>query len=79
MPGRRGVPVAFGCTLALQKYGTWHGDLECACYPPHTCPPTPSPAAAAFHCVLDGATIRPMAPPSELPDQQVSEGAEYGR
>lgn len=32
-----------------------------------------------FHYVLEGATIRPLAPPSELPDQQVRgwEGGAY--
>lgn len=36
-------------------------------------------AAAMFHYVLEGATIRPLAPPSELPDQQVRgwEGGAY--
>ena len=28
------------------------------------------PCAAMFHYVLEGATIRPLAPPSELPEQQ---------
>ncbi|PRW60923.1 squamosa promoter binding [Chlorella sorokiniana] len=34
--------------------------------------------AAMFHYVLEGATIRPLAPPSELPDQQAAATAGLG-
>ncbi len=73
--------VSLGIPLHAGFAAMWHaalgsGHTSPACCPPHKCPPTPSPAAAMFHYVLEGATIRPLAPPSELPDQQVSEGAE---
>ncbi|KAI7840066.1 hypothetical protein COHA_006196 [Chlorella ohadii] len=67
--------------------GGGEGDLGAGFLAPNSMPFVPSADvmllllkgyAAAFHCVLDGATIRPMAPPSELPDQQPLAAAGLG-
>ncbi|KAI7836173.1 hypothetical protein COHA_009940 [Chlorella ohadii] len=87
--GSEGGEAAQGSGEAAQGGGEGggEGDLGTGSLAPNSMPFVPTVDvmmlllkgyAAMFHYVLEGATIRPLAPPSELPDQQPLAAAGLG-